>query len=376
MSEKNNTIFVICEYNPFHFGHEYQISRFREKQYNTVICIMSGDAVQRGEAAVYSKYARAEAAVRCGADAVFELPFPFACMAAPDFSLCGVYAASALGCENLAFGAEGDEKVLTSAAEAAPSRDEIREYMKAHGNISYPKAVCSIISGKVDIPEGFDLSAPNNILGMEYIRAAKKLGADIHFEIIRRMSGYKSSSQIRERADMTAEIPPATAEVLSKHQRRSMSNLDSALMATCRMLDGESDVYGLDRGDVLRLKNASLMCGSAADTVKKAASATMTEAKARRGMLCALLGITREDAGKKPLFLRLLALNEKGAEYISKNKKSFALPVVSKPSHIEALGEEAVKQSLRALKAESVLALSEGKNSRFDGVNRKSIMIR
>ncbi len=102
----------------------------------------------------------------------------------------------------------------------------------------------------------------------------------------------------------------------------------------------------------------------------------MTEAKARRGMLCALLGITREDAGKKPLFLRLLALNEKGAEYISKNKKSFALPVVSKPSHIEALGEEAVKQSLRALKAESVLALSEGKNSRFDGVNRKSIMIR
>jgi len=374
MSEKNNAVFVICEYNPFHFGHEYQISLLREKGYGTVICIMSGDAVQRGEAAVYSKYARAEAAVRCGADAVFELPFPFACMAAPDFSFCGVYAASALGCKNLAFGAEGDGYVLAEAAKAMPSRDEVREYMKAHGNISYPKAVCAVISGNVDIPEGFDLSAPNNILGMEYIRAAEKLGADIHFEIIHRAKDFKSSSQIRQGADMTAEIPSAASGVLSKYPRRSMKNLDPALMAACRMLDAQSDVYGLDRGDVLRLKNAALMCGSAADTVKKACSATMTEAKARRGMLCALLGIKREDAGKKPLFLRLLALNENGAEYISKNKKRFTLPVVSKASHIDTLGEAAVKQSLRTLQAESVLALSEG-NSPFDGINRKSIMI-
>lgn len=79
---------IIAEYNPFHTGHEYHIARSRELlgADSTVICVMSGDFVQRGEAALYSKFARAEAACRCGADLVIELPLPWALSSAEGFA--------------------------------------------------------------------------------------------------------------------------------------------------------------------------------------------------------------------------------------------------------------------------------------------------
>src|SRR5574344_1446941 len=106
MPEKKEAVFVICEYNPFHFGHMHQLSELK-KSYESVICIMSGDFVQRGETAVYPKNA--------GADAVFELAFPFSCMAARDFAAAGVYLAAALGCRHLAFGAEDGGDALLAA---------------------------------------------------------------------------------------------------------------------------------------------------------------------------------------------------------------------------------------------------------------------
>ena len=69
---------VVCEYNPFHRGHLLHLERCRAAlgEESTVLCVMSGDFVQRGEAALYDKFARAEAACRCGADLVIELPLP------------------------------------------------------------------------------------------------------------------------------------------------------------------------------------------------------------------------------------------------------------------------------------------------------------
>ncbi len=373
MAEKKEAVFVICEYNPLHFGHEYQLRLLKER-YNTVICVMSGDAVQRGEAAVYPKHARAEAAVRCGADAVFELPFPYSCMAAPDFAFAGVYAASSLGCADLAFGAEADGDFIRAAAEVISDRDAIAEVRARNKNIPYPKAVCRVIAQKLGEKAAENAVLPNNILGMEYIRASKELSSDMNFEIIKRNPDYKSSSEIRGSGDMLSHIPPAAAAVFEKYRRRDMKNLSSALLASCRMLSPESDVYGLTCGDVMRLKSAALDCGDFYGAVEAAVSPTMTRARARRGMLCALLGITRADSALRPKYIRLLALNDAGAEYISKHKKSFSLPIVSKPSHIRALGAEAVSQYQRALTAESVLALAEEDCGAFDPIHRKSIM--
>ena len=84
-----NIIGIVSEYNPFHRGHEYQINESRRLLGDDalIICVMSGDFVQRGDAAVFSKFARAEAACRCGADLVFELPLPWALSSAEGFAL-------------------------------------------------------------------------------------------------------------------------------------------------------------------------------------------------------------------------------------------------------------------------------------------------
>ena len=110
---------IIAEYNPFHGGHQYQIARAKELSgANYCLVAMSGDFVQRGEPAVYSKYLRARAALACGADLVLEIPSLFATGSAEDFASCGVALLSGLGAvDTLCFGSEcGDIAPLLRAA--------------------------------------------------------------------------------------------------------------------------------------------------------------------------------------------------------------------------------------------------------------------
>ena len=104
---------IICEFNPFHKGHQYLLRRAREHGAETVVCAMSGNFVQRGDFAVADKFARAEMAVRCGADLVLELPTPWAMAGAETFARGGVELLAKAGCDTLAFGSEcGDLTAL------------------------------------------------------------------------------------------------------------------------------------------------------------------------------------------------------------------------------------------------------------------------
>ena len=102
---------VVCEYNPFHQGHLYQLAESRRAagEDSTIVCAMSGDFVQRGEAAICAKFARAEAAVACGADLVAELPLPWCLSSAEGFARGAVGLLNALGAERLCFGSETGE---------------------------------------------------------------------------------------------------------------------------------------------------------------------------------------------------------------------------------------------------------------------------
>ncbi|MEG1887684.1 MAG: nucleotidyltransferase family protein, partial [Oscillospiraceae bacterium] len=100
------TAAIIAEFNPFHNGHEYLITKARELGYTCIIAIMSGNFVQRGDLAVFSKFSRAHAAVLCGVDAVVELPTPFAMSGAQQFATGGVYIAKQLGVDAIIFGSE------------------------------------------------------------------------------------------------------------------------------------------------------------------------------------------------------------------------------------------------------------------------------
>ena len=111
---------VVCEYNPFHNGHEYMLRELRRRGTTHIAAIISGNFTQRGEAAVFDKRTRAKAALTCGADLVIEMPVSFACAGAERFAFGGVFLAEALGCVNeLAFGSEsGDIDLIRKAADA------------------------------------------------------------------------------------------------------------------------------------------------------------------------------------------------------------------------------------------------------------------
>jgi predicted nucleotidyltransferase len=123
------TVGIVCEYNPFHTGHARQIDILRKSGAEVIICAMSGNFSERGELTVADKYTRAEAAVRCGADIVVELSFPYSSLSAEGFCSAGVHILSSLGCDTLSFGSESsDVALLRRAADIVASPEFVSDY--------------------------------------------------------------------------------------------------------------------------------------------------------------------------------------------------------------------------------------------------------
>ncbi len=121
---------IICEFNPLHNGHKFLLRRARELGAEKIVCIMSGNATQRGELAITDKYLRAEAAVKCGADLVLELPFPWCASSADFFAVAGVNIAAAVG-DTLLFGSEcANVEFLRRAAECCEGSEFGEMYSK------------------------------------------------------------------------------------------------------------------------------------------------------------------------------------------------------------------------------------------------------
>ena len=99
-----STVGIIAEFNPLHKGHEYLISE--AKKLGSVVCVISGNFVQRGETAIAEKRVRAKAALIAGADIVLELPVLWSMSTAQNFALGGVSALWYAGCDTLMFGSE------------------------------------------------------------------------------------------------------------------------------------------------------------------------------------------------------------------------------------------------------------------------------
>ena len=176
------TTAVICEYNPFHRGHEYQINAIKNSG-SYVVCIMSGGFVQRGGPALYDKYVRAEAAVRMGADLVVELPFPYCSSAAEFFAKGGVALADSLGLiDELCFGSEsGDIVQLETAVSNITSPRLAEEMKKARADKNNKDKSFAVLRQEAYgalFGDGFPL-LPNDILGVEYIKALNELKSSI-----------------------------------------------------------------------------------------------------------------------------------------------------------------------------------------------------
>lgn len=208
---------IIAEFNPFHNGHEYLISKARELVNDDraiVMCVISGPFTQRGLPALMPKHARAAQALKCGADIVLELPFTFACAPSERFAFGGIELLMRTGVmTDLAFGIDCDDFSVIEKLSSVDF-DSSEDYKNAlrdnlASGMSFPAARAQAICSVSDIEDKDmllkTLRMPNSILALDYLRAVKRIGKKINIHPIKRIGeGYSSS-------ELAAEFPSATA---------------------------------------------------------------------------------------------------------------------------------------------------------------------
>lgn len=351
------SVAVVCEYNPYHYGHRYQTETLL-KEYKTVVGVMSGDFVQRGEVAVADKYLRAAAAVDNGMNLMLELPFPFCCLSARDFAFSAVRIAEALGVDALAFGAEAGEEgqaLLTEIAELLLSEsfeEALRAEIKARGDLSYARCRSLLVAERLGPAASETLEKPNNILAVEYIRAAKLLGAKLELRAIKRREEFASSSKIREGffsgGGLKGEIPRCERFLRLGETEfpRRLKNAERAIFALLRGRKAQElcGLYGLDGGLAAAILEAAEKTASLEELYAFCTGKVYTLARVRRGVLCAVLGVTQEQAHQKPLFTTLLGADERGCAFLAEQrKKPEAFPIITKPAAVKNLSEAVIE---------------------------------
>ena len=362
-----NVIGVVCEYNPFHRGHLLHLERCRAalEGESTVLCVLSGDFVQRGEAAVYDKFIRAEAACRSGADLVIELPLPWALSSAESFARGAVGLLGALGATHLGFGSEtGETAPLQELAHALlqpDTIDQIRERMAREGNLSFAAAREQVLTERLG-EKALLLRNPNDILAVEYLKAAAEQKLSIRPLAVQREGaghdeaaageGPCSASELRRRLrageSLAGQIPEAAEAVYARaraegRELKDPAMLEIAVLSRLRMLERKAFECLPDGGDGLglRLWRAVQEEGRLEDIAQAAKSKRYALARLRRMCLAAALGLDRESAKGLPPYARVLAFSERGQELLRDLGESSTIPLLIKPARVRQLGEEA-----------------------------------
>lgn len=368
---------VICEYNPFHLGHAYQIAEMKKR--GAVIAIMSGSFTQRGDAAVLSKYDRAEIAVQCGADLVLELPFPYSSAPAEIFGGAGVRIAHALGCvDELCFGSEtGDISsllLLTDRLQSEGFHEALSAYLEKNHAQSYRTAVGNVYRDFYG--EDFPTEGSNDILSLSYLSALRTLRSEITpVAIIRKGEnyngggeGFASATSIRaliksrnwERVFQSA--PKETAEKLwtaSKEGNLADSNRLFPLFAVLVRTQEQkeiSDLYDIPHDLAARLWKYGREARSMEEFLSLAVSKNDSPSRIRRAILTVLMNVKQSDVGEVP-YTTVLAANETGRKILSKLRKTANIPIVTKPADAKRYGEAVAQAALLTANADSVWEL-------------------
>ncbi len=363
---------LITEYNPFHNGHLYHMQEaVRATKADAVIAVMSGDFVQRGAPALLPKHLRARMALEAGVSAVIELPLWCACGSAEYFAAGAISLLDRLGCvDTVCFGSEcGDIRLLEKAArvtalEPEPYKSLLKEGLRR--GLSFPGARQQALSSFLgDEEAGCVLEEPNNILGVEYIKAILCRRSPLQFCTIRRresgyhdqeLSGrYSSATAIRrlllekEGCSSAAsglslpegQMPPSSAQILQETYRARYPVWadDLSLLLKYRLLQETKE--SLTRYADVNRELANRIMGSRNDFLSfdqfcsLLKTKEMTYSRISRALLHILLGITREDMARFKGeggcgYARLLGFRKDASSLLGAIKKSSSIPLVTK----------------------------------------------
>lgn len=368
---------IVCECNPLHGGHLYLMDRARRGGADAVVCVMSGCFTQRGEAAILDPLTRAEMIVTSnGADAVFELPFPYSAAGADYFAAAGISILERLGVDEVWFGSEcGQLEPLQRAAEIALTDSFAEEYRQRCKNHAEGTA-----EGYLNLLRefgGMDALGSNDLLGISYLKAMLLRNSPMKAVTVQRLgSGY------HETALTDGEIPSASAlrkalqtegigswkpylpeRALAVVEERikmgtapaDLQRAERGILGCFRLIPDEQleQTPELSGGLGRRIAMAAHTSVGLEELVRRSVTKKYTEARVRRGILFAMTGISEDDLRREPAYAVLLAANSTGCRFLAERKKTRGIAVVTCHSDIpdspEARRQERVTEAAFAL---------------------------
>ena len=362
----SNVLGIIAEYNPFHNGHLYQLNSSKSiTNSDYSIAIISGNFTQRGDVAIVDKWTRAQMALENGIDLVIELPTVYAISSAENFASGAVKILDSLGIVNfLSFGSEcNDISILSQVTDVLV--DEPPEYktLLSHEldkGVSFPKARERALMMYLNDVRRFAsvLSSPNNILGIEYLKALKRQKSPMQPITIQRKdskynddtiptdSQFASATALRKlcathHSDILQRfMPEASYNLLSSAMEngnivKSLSDFDKLIIYTLRKMttDEIANLPDVSEGLEFAIKSAVNQCNTVSELLSIINTKRYTQTRLQRILLYAILGITKKDMQlsktTKP-YIRVLGFNDKGRELISEiSKRNKKLTMIS-----------------------------------------------
>lgn len=352
---------LITEYNPFHAGHLYHMQQARELTgADYCVVLMSGSFVQRGEPAIFDKYLRTKTALLAGADLVLEIPAAFSTASAHEFAAYGVALLSSIGVDAVVFGSEcGQIEILKQAAyalnhESAEFQERLRKGLKA--GLTYPQARAKAL--EMEDTWASVLSSPNNILGIEYLRAAEDLHSPMEFYTIsRKGSGYhedtladanfpsasairgiirNSLSKDKDLLDILAShLPAVTHPAYTGAVPVFVDDFSELLNAAVLQLQATFSIADLSPELAARLAKPPYFPLSFEERIQALKTRQLTYTRVSRALLHLVLGMREEDISRwkeegYALYARILGFRRQSSPLLSCLHKKSSIPLITK----------------------------------------------
>ncbi len=352
---------LITEYNPFHAGHLYHMQQARKLTgADYCVVLMSGSFVQRGEPAIFDKYLRTKTALLAGADLVLEIPVAFSTASAHEFAAYGVALLSAIGVDAVVFGSEcGQIEILKQAAyalnyESAEFQERLRKGLKA--GLTYPQARAKAL--EMEDTWASVLSSPNNILGIEYLRAAEDLHSLMEFYTIsRKGSGYhedtladanfpsasairgiirNSLSKDKDLLDILAShLPAVTHPAYTGAVPVFVDDFSELLNAAILQMQATFSIADLSPELAARLAKPPYFPLSFEKRIQALKTRQLTYTRVSRALLHLALGMREEDISRwkdegYALYARILGFRRQSSPLLSCLHKKSSIPLITK----------------------------------------------
>lgn len=334
---------IICEFNPFHFGHKYIIDEAKSiLPQNDVICLMSGNMVQRGELSLWDKKERAKAAILNGASAVFELPSVFALAPAKEFATGAIRILSQIdNITDIVFGSQcGNIELLKNYADITSNENEIMKFTiseELKKGINYPSAYSNALNKIFKNNDSNILSSPNDVLGIEYIKAISKLNSKIKSHTIIRTKNSESASKIRDIAlsknNWNKLVP--NYEVYSKINFYSEILFPILKYKISNSTEDEiSKIYEVNEGLQHRILKVIETSNSFEEYLQNIKSKRYTMAKIKRIMLSILIGKTKEIVKQADQidYVKLIAIDKNKRKLLSQKS---SIKIITKSNELQ-----------------------------------------